>query len=204
MTSFTHWLQYGLLAAITWTGLYSCTAPYNNPVTAKVEHKDTIATRALIDIVMQRLSVADKVALSKWDSGKPVENLAREKAVIETTQRDAMRYGLDAHQASRFMADQIEASKLIQCALLATWHRAKAAPTMPREDLANTIRPQLDRLQTELLQRLARIPVQADPDHCVRTIAHATEAHIKQNHLDMLHSIALDRALAHICAPTHP
>lgn len=203
MAPFTHWLQRSLLAAITCTNLYSCTAAYNSHVIAKVEHKDTVAIGTLIDIVMQRLSVADKVALSKWDSGKPVEDLVREQAIIETTQRDATRYGLDAHQASRFMADQIEASKLIQYALLATWRRAGAAPAIPREDLTNTIRPQLDHLQTQLLQRLANIPVQADPDHCVRTIAHATEIYIKQNYLDMLHSIALDRALAHICFARH-
>ncbi len=204
MTSFTYWLQCGLLTAITCTSLCACTAAYNHTIIAKIEHKDIIATRALIDIVLQRLSVADKVALSKWDSGKPVEDLVREQAVIETTQRDAIHYGLDAHQASRFIADQIEASKLIQYALLAAWRRTGTAPTTPREDLVNTIRPQLDRLQTQLLQRLASIPMQADLDYCARTIAHATEIYTKQNHLDPLHSIALDRALAHICVAAHP
>jgi chorismate mutase len=50
---------------------------------------------------------------------------------------------------SNFFRAQIEANKLVQYSLLAEWHRAGKAPDHTSVNLANAIRPELDRLETD-------------------------------------------------------
>src|ERR1700754_1855793 len=101
----------------------------------------------LLDMTVARLHIARQVALSKWDSQKPVEDLPREAQVIQAAVDDARARGVPPLLASHFFADQIEANKLVQYGLLAQWHRAGRAPDEKRVDLAKDIRPELDRLQ---------------------------------------------------------
>src|SRR6201991_1863909 len=108
---------------------------------------DGLAFLPLLDMTVARLHIARQVALSKWDSQKPVEDLPREAQVIQAAVDDARARGVPPLLASHFFADQIEANKLVQYGLLAQWHRAGRAPDEKRVDLAKDIRPELDRLQ---------------------------------------------------------
>ncbi|CAJ0786284.1 hypothetical protein LMG7141_01766 [Ralstonia condita] len=146
-----------------------------------------------------RLLTADQVALSKWDSGQPVYDPAREAQVIANVSAMAPAYGVQAADAAEVFTDQIEANKTVQYALLNDWRRAGSAPTAPRQSLPNTIRPQLDTLQKAILQGLHEAgPARARAD-CATQVALDAERVAREKSLDTLHRVALDRATARLC-----
>ncbi|MGV3617321.1 MAG: gamma subclass chorismate mutase AroQ [Fimbriimonas sp.] len=100
-----------------------------------------------------RLDLAKDVALAKLYSRGAIEDLARERQVIEDVRGKARRMGVDPELAARFFGAQIEASKAAQRAWQAKWAR-EGAPFGPRPDLAKGVRPKLDRLTTEILEAL--------------------------------------------------
>jgi chorismate mutase len=154
---------------------------------------------ALIDAAAYRISLADQVALTKWDSGKAIEDLPREKIVIDNAVRQAALRGLSTERTADVFADQIEANKLVQYGLLAQWERAGKAPIDPRPDLARDIRPKLDALQDKLIEGLDRTRDLDTRSGCAKVVAAAVGAYVSNKRLDALHALALDRATARIC-----
>ena len=152
------------------------------------------ALQPLLATINERLNLADQVALTKWDSGKPIQDTARETLVIANAHRQAIEQKLDPEDAAELVAAQIEANKLVQYGLLAQWQAASKAPDVPRPDL-NKIRPQLDELQNRLLQQYADFaPYRVDPD-CPAWLAAQRSSLIK----DALHGQALIRATGELC-----
>lgn len=149
----------------------------------------------LLNSVDQRLDIAQAVALNKWDSGQPVQDLSREVQIITNVQAQAVRFGVDPRRAAIFFGDQIEANKLLQYSALSKWHAVGSAPGTHRVDLAMHLRPQLDRLQRSLLSELAAFD-RNRPEDCQRTVAQA----IGQRANDPQRALALVRATAHLCA----
>lgn len=146
-----------------------------------------------------RLVTADQVALSKWDSGQPVYDAAREAQVVANVSAMAPAYGLPAADAADVFTDQIEANKEVQYALLNDWRRAGAAPAAPRQSLPNVIRPRLDALQKAILQALRDAgPARTQAD-CATQVARDAERVAREKSLDALHRVALDRATARLC-----
>lgn len=149
----------------------------------------------LMATIAERLSVADQVALTKWDSGKPIQDSPREVQVIAAAAKLAPTYKLSAEEVSQFLAAQIEANKLVQYALLAKWTAAGSAPTTARPDLVGQIRPQLDQLQTRLLQNYAAFaPYRQDP-HCPAWLNQQRQ----RQATDSIHDLALIRATGELC-----
>ena len=153
------------------------------------------ALAPLLATIAERLNVADQVALTKWDSGKPIQDSPREVQVIAAAARLASTYKLNAEEVSQFLAAQIEANKLVQYALLAKWTAAGNAPTTARPDLVGQIRPQLDQLQTRLLQNYAAFaPYRQDP-HCPAWLNQQRQ----RQATDSIHDLALIRATGELC-----
>ncbi|MCC4604078.1 chorismate mutase [Xanthomonas campestris] len=152
----------------------------------------------LLDRIVQRNAIGDAVALSKWDSGKPVLDQTREAAVLLSVRDQASAHGLEPDDAVRFFAAQIEANKAVQYALLNHWHERGRAPETARPDLA-TLRTRLDQLQGELLDALAAAgPARAAPE-CPTSTARAAARYAAQWQLDALHRAALVRSLGDFC-----
>ncbi|MBO1537532.1 chorismate mutase [Pseudomonas sp. OA65] len=152
----------------------------------------------LLNAIGERLAIADQVALSKWDSGKPVEDRQREREVIAGAVAQAPAYKLSGETVEAFFAAQIEANKMVQYINLSDWALDGKAPDLPRPDLVGEIRPQLDRLQKRLLQQLADFaPYRTDPQ-CPQWLAQATH-HNKQH---PVHRLALIRATGGLCIST--
>lgn len=95
----------------------------------------------LVSHMADRVSTADQIALSKWDSGRPVHDPQREAEVIARAVAAAPTYGLAAQDVEDFFTDQIEASKQVQYARLDAWKRSGSAPAWPRRSLSDEIRP---------------------------------------------------------------
>ncbi|GAB2909201.1 chorismate mutase [Paraburkholderia jirisanensis] len=155
----------------------------------------------LLDLTVARLHIARQVALSKWDSRKPVEDLPREAQVIKAAADDARALGVPPQLATHFFADQIEANKLVQYGLLAQWHRDGRAPDEKRVDLAKDIRPELDRLQKGFIKTLADTQTLRAQTDCSVQLARTTQAYAASHALDPLYALAMDRALARVCEP---
>ncbi|MCW0404589.1 hypothetical protein NB718_002779 [Xanthomonas sacchari] len=152
----------------------------------------------LLDRIVERNAIGDQVALSKWDSGKPVLDATREAAVLASVRDQAPAHGVDPDDAARFFGMQIESNKLVQYELLSRWHLRGRAPNSPRPDLA-ALRARLDQLQGEMLDALqASATLRQAPD-CPATTARAAEAYALRWQLDQLHRTALVRSLGDFC-----
>jgi chorismate mutase-like protein len=114
--------------------------------------------------VDQRLALASQVAMAKWNSRAPIEDLARERQVLQGLGREAAALGLPAGWAEEVFRAQIEASKTVQRERFERWQEAKAGPFEKPPDLARELRPRLDALTHELMGALAEsYPVLKSP-----------------------------------------
>ncbi|AWY39886.1 chorismate mutase [Pseudomonas putida] len=148
----------------------------------------------LLATINERLNIADEVALTKWDSGKPIQDTARETLVITNARKQAAEHKLNPDEAADLVAAQIEANKLVQYGLIAQWQAAHRAPDVPRPDL-NKLRPKLDQLQALMLRQYAAFqPYRVDPQ-CPVWLAEQRSDLIK----DALHGQALIRATGELC-----
>jgi chorismate mutase len=155
----------------------------------------------LVETSARRLAIAEQVALAKWDSGTPVEDTARETQVIASATKAGESRGVDEAVVSNFFRSQIEANKLVQYSLLAEWRRVGKAPDHAPVDLAGTIRPELERLGTELIAELTEIADIRASGSCRTDIAKAVGKYVSghKNNFTPLKVIALDRAMATTC-----
>jgi chorismate mutase len=155
----------------------------------------------LVETSARRLFLAKQVALAKWDSQAPVEDTAREAEVVTAAIKDGESRGLDRTSVSHFFSAQIEANKLVQYVLLADWRRAGTVPAHSPIDLAMTIRPELDRLQKELVRELADTVVVRASATCPSDTAKAVGKYLAGDKHDAgsLREVALDRAMAATC-----
>ncbi|MEA9710479.1 chorismate mutase [Xanthomonas campestris pv. raphani] len=152
----------------------------------------------LLDKIVERNAIGDAVALSKWDSGKPVLDQAREAAVLQNVRDQAPAHGLDPDDAARFFVAQIEANKSVQYALLNRWHERGRAPDTARPDLP-TLRVRLDALQGELLDAPAEAAAARAAPNCPASTARAVAQYSAQWQLDAVRRAALVRGLGDFC-----
>ena len=136
-----------MAAAVFFLLLAGCAAPPPAVDNAKIDR--------ILVLIGQRLGYMDDVARNKWNSGAPIEDLPREREIIESLGRQAPAYGLDADIARDFFRAQIEASKIIQRTRFAEWRARSQPPFKNMPDLRDTIRPALDALTPELMKALA-------------------------------------------------
>jgi chorismate mutase len=91
----------------------------------------------LLLLMQQRLQTAEDVARIKWNSGAPIEDVARENAIVEQAGAEATRYGVRWETAREFLRAQIEASKVIQRARFAEWSKpTEGAPCKAYRSIA--------------------------------------------------------------------
>jgi chorismate mutase len=157
--------------------------------------------KPLVEVSARRLDIAKRVALSKWDSGTPVEDAAREALVIQGAVKAGEVKGLDDTAVANFFRAQIEANKVVQYSLLADWRREGKAPEHAPIDLIKSIRPELDQLQVAMIADLAQtVDVRASKT-CRVDVAKAAGAYLAEHRSDTaaLDAVALDRALAATC-----
>ncbi len=103
----------------------------------------------LVSALRQRLETAKLVAEAKHNSGAPVEDRVRERAVIDSAVRQAVKLGVDPEAAVKVFTAQIEANKVAQRAFLNQWKTV--GPFTHAPNLATEVRPMLDKLTTQIL-----------------------------------------------------
>ena len=155
----------------------------------------------LVETSARRLVIAKQVALAKWDSGAAVEDAPRETKVITDAVKDGEAMGLQAASIENFFRAQIEANKLVQYSLLADWRRSGKAPAHTPINLVATIRPQLDQVQTALIEELKDTAAARASTTCPADVAKAVGKYVSDHKHDVgpLEAMALDRAMAATC-----
>ncbi|MDR3481733.1 MAG: gamma subclass chorismate mutase AroQ [Burkholderiaceae bacterium] len=140
--------------------------------TSSAAAADQPALKQLLLLIDQRLAVAPLVARAKWNSGAPIDDPAREKAILDAVSQQATEAGVDAAFARKFFQAQFDAGKLIQQDLHAQWRLAKQPPFADVPDLGRDVRPVLDRLTPQIIAALhAAYPAlgQAGTDEFIQT-----------------------------------
>lgn len=162
-------------------------------------HPNQQSLNHLVDLIVQRLELADTVAAAKWGTHGAIDDPAREQVVLDAAAAGAIQRGLDPDVVKLLFRDQIEASKTVQYGLFSEWSAAPedAPTTIP--DLSK-IRPILDQITVGLLDGMA-------DTHQIRTgswcgpelFLQRTRVQLT-HHLDALHQRALGRALRSVCS----
>jgi chorismate mutase len=156
----------------------------------------------LVRTSARRLAIAEQVALSKWDSGAAVEDATREAQVIQGAVTAGEARGIDAASVTKVFRAQIEANKVVQYSLLAGWRREGRAPAHASINLVDVVRPELDRLQVELIAELADTKERRSSANCRVEMATAVGKYVAAHPKDTskLIEVGLDRALSESCA----
>ena len=116
----------------------------------------------LEDLIVYRLSLMEGVAAWKWRNDRPIEDLAREAAVLEASARRAEALGLDPVSARGFITAQMEAAKGVQRHWFDVWQTDGF--NGGNVDLATTLRPAIGRAGDAVLEQLALVrPLLDDP-----------------------------------------
>jgi chorismate mutase len=154
-----------------------------------------VEVHALLDTINQRLNIANDVALSKFYSGKPVQDTARELQVIANAESQAAIYHLEKNDVRAFMTAQIEANKVVQYGRIAQWHEAGQAPDQPAANQMAGIRTQLDTLQPVMMKNFAAFVPHRDDSACSSWL----QAEIQRQRADPVMTKALERATDGLC-----
>ncbi|MDI5935742.1 gamma subclass chorismate mutase AroQ [Halomonas kalidii] len=125
--------------------------------------EDKLAIDRMLSLIDERLDVAPVVARSKWNSGAAIEAPEREAQILGRVADEASEAGVDEAFAREFFQKQFDASKQIQRRLHLRWVQEGRGPFASPPDLAEEVRPVLDRLTPQLIdalgdmQRIARV-----------------------------------------------
>ncbi|MCG7518383.1 gamma subclass chorismate mutase AroQ [Ruegeria sp. Ofav3-42] len=120
----------------------------------------TPAQAELFDLIDSRLEWMQDVAAFKHANDRPVEDLEREKVVIQKTLEQAALAGVDPDTAQLFFKAQIDAAKDIQSCWIERWTQDQTPVPENFADLTTEVRPALLELGGQILEALsAQLPV---------------------------------------------
>ncbi|MEH1812507.1 MAG: gamma subclass chorismate mutase AroQ [Nostoc sp.] len=111
----------------------------------------------LLKLIQQRLLIAHDVARWKWNQKRPIEDLKREQELLLKVRQQATIHSLEPDRVAAFFQAQIEAGKLIQTADFQNWQKQGIKSFANVPDLNQTLRPSLDKLNTEFLFALTEL-----------------------------------------------
>jgi cyclohexadienyl dehydratase len=162
---------------------------------------DDLAVARVLDLVEARLEVMEPVAASKWLSRSPVQDPAREQAVLDEARSLAVPMGLSPEPVREFFALQIQFGRARQQALHDQWRKSGCTPCAVPPDL-ELLRGRIDRINRELLDAIyLAVPALARDDFIERARetagqrlgASLPEASDRQRLLEHLHAIRFAR-----------
>jgi cyclohexadienyl dehydratase len=112
--------------------------------------------QSLDELVTARLGQMKDVAAYKWINNRAIEDLEREKVVIDNAVNVGLGYQLETRSYGNFFKEQISAAKEIQRYWFNIWSRdPKSAPTSA-PNLVDDIRPELIKLGNEITAALGQ------------------------------------------------
>ncbi len=108
--------------------------------------------------IRDRLLTMPPVARYKWDNRLPIEDLTREKKVLENTVGQATAAGLEPAYAVQVITAQMNAAKQIQLGWFQRWQLSPGTEKMvPSKDLNTEIRPAISTITERLISHLVSL-----------------------------------------------
>ncbi len=198
-TAMTTAVLLSLIATVVGSGLVAAQPAIAAPAaadTTTTAGTDAGRLSGVGDLVVSRLALAEPVAESKWLSGKPIADPAREQAVVDAGVARARAEGVDPDLVTRVLRDQIAASKLVQRGLFTRWtHEPWSAPTTAPDLTA--VRTQITQIDDDLVDRLAAVATIAAAPRCTHAVD--AERHRVESGLDSLQRKGLHVAWSNFC-----
>lgn len=114
---------------------------------------DTMSN-GIFELINQRLTYMQDVALFKATNHRAVEDLTREKQVLEKALVNAQQAGLQPDSIADFFQAQMDAAKAIQYRYRAEWLSASPENKKHR-DLASEVRPRLLQLGHQIVIQIS-------------------------------------------------
>lgn len=105
------------------------------------------------ELIKSRLELMDDVAAYKWRHEVPIENLERERVVLESATIDAVNNGLQPEGSRLFFQVQMDAAKEIQQYWFERYRDGETVPAAP--DLDEVVRPRLLALGEGIVESIA-------------------------------------------------
>jgi chorismate mutase len=107
----------------------------------------------LLELVVQRLILAQDVAAVKYTLRKPIDDPVRERKILQAVASALNACGRHEQAGLQFFRDQIEASKVIQRGLHHRWHaHPEEVPPVCRS-LDAEVRPKLDHITKQIVRQ---------------------------------------------------
>jgi len=106
-------------------------------------------------LINQRLSIMKSVAIYKWHRELPIEDLDREKLVLNLAVSEGLKYAIKPESSRAFFQTQINAAKEIQSYWFSEWLKHPELVPENDTDLLKIIRPRLIDLGDEIINALA-------------------------------------------------
>lgn len=153
----------------------------------------------LTDAIAGRLALADAVAASKWASGAPIDDPAREQVVLDTVSQLALARNLDPAYVRNVFRDQIEASKTVQRGLFAQW-RLPGQTAPPATPDLGPVRAAINEFNVAIVDELADSRDVVTTLSCPPELAVSSSQSAAAARFDPLHVAALVQAGASVCA----
>ncbi|TNE47262.1 MAG: gamma subclass chorismate mutase AroQ [Bacteroidetes bacterium] len=125
-------------------------------VPEKVPDLPVKEAKKLATLMNKRLSLMKDVAAYKWEHQLPIEDLEREKVVLESSIKQATALGLDSASIYTYFQIQIDLAKKVQQHWFATWQKAGYQP-YTYADLTTEVRPALLELGNNQLQAILQL-----------------------------------------------
>ncbi len=157
-----------------------------------------IAVTRVLDIADQRLALMPGVAATKWQTHAPIADPERERVVIRHAGELAAPLGLDADPVEGVFEVQVRLAREWEERLTADWKARGFSFAGPIPDLATQLRPQLDKVTTDMLRALyLAAPEFGDPKFGMRYVPLA-QTHLHAGGWDSASRRELLAALAKI------
>ena len=91
------------------------------------------------------------------EHGLPIEDVERERSLINRFVDDARTHGLNEDWSRRVIVAQIAAARRVQQDCFERWKSSPPDNSEPILDLQTELRPQIERLTAELIESLVRL-----------------------------------------------
>jgi chorismate mutase len=119
--------------------------------------KDRVLLDVLVLVAAKRLVIGVDVAAAKFLAGQRVDDLVREREILDSMASALKRPELRHPLGIEFFRDQIEANKVIQRGLYRYWTELPEQFPVSRPRLTAELRPELDLVNQQMLLILARM-----------------------------------------------
>jgi chorismate mutase len=138
----------------------------------------------LLVLMRERLLVMHEVAKWKWNAGKPITDIDRERQVLANLEKRGIELGISRQRTRVFMVGQIEAGKLIQEADFSAWTERGQGKFDDARDLNTELRPVLDNSSDQMLAQLADLSPALDGEQDKASIALRADELVRGDGID--------------------